>query len=130
MTQVRVLLVDDSREFLDSASGFLAQDPRVLVVGRARDGQEGLRLAKEVAPDLVLMDLAMPVMDGLTATRAVKAWPTPPRIVILTLHDDPEYRRRADDAGADGFICKADFSEAVPAVIDALFTGPTGLSAS
>ena len=71
MTQVRVLLVDDSREFLDSASGFLAQDPRVLVVGRARDGQEGLRLAEEGAPGLVLMELATPPMDGVSCTRAL-----------------------------------------------------------
>lgn len=130
MKQVRVLLVDDSVEFLDSASDFLTRDGRVLVVGRARDGRDGVRLAEELAPDLVLMDLAMPVMNGLAATRTIKARPTSPCIVIVTLHDHPEYRRRADEARADGYICKSDFIEAVSALIDSFFSGPAGPSAA
>jgi two-component system nitrate/nitrite response regulator NarL len=126
MKQVRVLLVDDSVQFLDSASDFLSRDARVQVVGRARDGRDGMRLAEELAPDLVLMDLSMPVMNGVTATRRIKAWPTSPRIVIVTLGEHSEYRRGADDARADGYICKSHFTEAVSALIDSFFSGPAG----
>lgn len=121
MKQVRVLLVDDSVEFVNSASDFLSRDARVLVVGHARDGRDGMRLAGELAPDLILMDLAMPVMNGLAATRNIKAWPTSPRIAIVTLYDHPEYRRAADDAHADEYVCKSHFTEAVSALIDSFF---------
>jgi DNA-binding NarL/FixJ family response regulator len=121
MTQVRVLLVDDSLEFLDSAAEFLTHDPRACVVGRAHDGREGLRLVEALSPDLVLMDLAMPVMSGLDAARAIKALTSPPLVVIVTLHDERGYRLDAHAAGAEGFICKADFASGVTAVIDSLF---------
>ncbi len=123
MKQIRVLLVDDSLQFLDSAADFLACDGRVLVVGRARDGQEGVRLAEELAPDLVLMDLSMSVMDGLAATRLIKARPAPPRVVIVTLRDSPEDRQGAHSARADGFICKSEFTDRVLAAVDALSPG-------
>ena len=133
MKQIRVLLVDDSVEFLKSASDFLSRDPRVLVVGQAYDGAEGVRLAEALVPDLVLMDLAMPGMSGLAATCLMKlAWPTPPRVVIVTMHDSSEHRKRAaDTTRADAFICKEQFAEAVTNVIETLFNrpavfGPTG----
>lgn len=119
MTKVRILLVDDSLTFLDSAIELLAREPRVRVVGRAHNGLEGLRLVETLAPDLVLMDMAMPVMGGLDAVRAIKALPAPPRVVMVTLHDERGYRLSSRAAGADGFICKAHFASAVTAEIDA-----------
>ena len=129
MRQVKVLLVDDAAEFLASAVDFLARDPRVQLVGQALDGREGVRLAEALAPDIVLMDLSMPEMNGLDATRQIKRELTPPRVIIVTMHDGPEYRRRAAIAGADGFICKSDFAELALATIDAYFVG-TAYSAS
>lgn len=123
MRQVKVLLVDDGAEFLASASDFLARDPRVEVVGQARDGLEGVRLAEALSPDIVLMDLTMPVMNGLDATRRIKSGLTPPRVIIVTLHDDPAYRRSATVAGADGFISKTNFAELALATILACFAG-------
>ena len=120
MQPIRVLLVDDSEEFLDSAINFLSRDPRVTVVGRALNGPDGIRLASDLKPDLVLMDLVMPVMNGLAATRCIKASPGAPRVVIVTMHDNAEYRRSAQEASADGFICKAQFASEVTALVDAL----------
>lgn len=126
MAPIRVLLVDDSVEFLTSAVNFLSRDARVRVAGVARCGQDGVWLAEELAPNLVLIDLSMPAMDGLTATRHIKAMPHAPRVVILSLHEHSECRRGASDAGADGFIAKSQFTEGVLAEIDAFFAGPAG----
>lgn len=118
MRPIRVLLVDDSEEFLTSAAGFLSLDPRVEVVGRASNGWDGVQQAREIEPDLVLMDLVMPLMGGLAATRQIKAWPRAPQVVIVTMHDDAEYRRSAKEASADGFTCKSRFAEEVPALVE------------
>ena len=130
MKQVKVLLVDDSAEFLASASDFLARDPRVQVVGQALHGREGVRLAEALSLDIVFMDLIMPVMNGLDATRRIRSGLNPPRVIIVTMHDGPEYRRSAEIAGADGFICKMDFAEHAFAMIDAYFAGAAGPSSS
>lgn len=122
MRTIRVLLVDDSEEFLNSAVRFLANDSRVSVVGRASGGQEGIRLAGELGPDLVLIDLVMPVMNGLVATRLIKELPAPPLVAIVTLHDGPEYQRSAEEAGGDAFLSKSRFAECMPALLDAVFT--------
>jgi two-component system chemotaxis response regulator CheY len=109
MPPLRLLLVDDSPLFLDSAVQLLSRDPEIEIVGRAFSGEEALTRVAALQPDLVLMDIAMPGMGGLEATRQIKALPKPPRVVILTLYDNPEYRAAAERAGADGFICKSDF---------------------
>lgn len=122
---LHILLADDSQEFLEAAAALLSRDPRVRIVGRATDGSESVRLSKELVPDLILIDLKMPVMDGLAATRRIKAGSASPTVIIVSLHDHPEYRRGASEAGADGFIPKARFTEAVSRLIDGWF-GPEG----
>lgn len=120
MTEIRLLLIDDSPEFLESAADFLTRDPRVSVVGQALDGQAGVRLAAELVPDLVLMDLTMPARDGLTAMRQIKEESPSTHVVIVTLGNLEEVRRIARQAGADGVIGKRDFIKGVLAVIDSL----------
>lgn len=118
MTPIRLLLIDDSPEFLESAADFLSRDERVRVVGRALDGQQGVRLAEELAPDLVLMDVTMPLSDGLMAMRQIKERSPTTRVVIVTLGNLEEVGRRAGEAGADAVIPKRDFITGVLAVID------------
>jgi DNA-binding NarL/FixJ family response regulator len=76
------------------------------VVGEAADGQEGLRLARDLGPDVVLMDIRMPRLDGLAATRELHARPDPPRVIVLTTFDADEHVVEALAAGADGFLLK------------------------
>ncbi len=118
--QLRVLLVDDSPAFVQSALRTLALEAGVVVVGCATSGRQALEMVSDLEPDVVLIDLAMPEMNGLEATKRIKALAHPPRVVILTLYDDPEYREAAEAAGADAFVAKADWSRRMPSTIQAL----------
>lgn len=115
MGKSRVLLVDDSPDFLKMVSKFFASVPEVELIGAVLTGQDAITLATELRPDLILMDLVMPKINGLEATRRIKAMPDPPIVIILTGHDTPEYRRESAGAGADGFVHKpALFVELLP----------------
>lgn len=109
MPPIRVLLVDDNPEFLRSASQFLAVQSIFQVVGTATNGVEALEQIPRLMPDLVLMDWAMPGMSGVEATRAIKAQPTAPRVIILTMYDIAPYRAAAQAVGADGFVSKSNW---------------------
>lgn len=76
-----------------------------------------LDLIAKTRPDVVLADLAMPGMNGLELTRRIKAQRDPPRVVVLTLHDEPEYRTAAARAGADGFVAKDHWTNDLPGVL-------------
>jgi DNA-binding NarL/FixJ family response regulator len=115
--------VDDNPTFLDAATHALAVDPRIEVVGTARSGSEGVALVAQTQPDLVLMDVAMPGMSGLEATRLIKTRPDAPRVVVLTSHDIQHYRTAARAAGADSFVSKAEFDAELLPLIDSLLTG-------
>jgi NarL family two-component system response regulator LiaR len=117
---LRVLLVDDSTEFLDAAERFLKAEEGITVIGRALSGEESLGMVAALAPDLVLMDLVMPGIGGLKATRHIKAVKPAPRVVILTLHDHSDARQRARRVG-DGFLSKARFVDDLGKVLDQLF---------
>lgn len=125
MTTINILLVDDSPAFLESAERFLAADPTLRIVGQALSGQEGIELARGLQPDLVLMDIRMPDMSGLEAARQIKAMSKPPRVIILTLYDNAEYRAQAEAIGTDGFVAKSDFGHQLLPLIHQLFTQPS-----
>ncbi len=110
MTAFRILLVDNSPDFLRSAARFLNDDSQVLIVGQAESGHDALNQIAQLHPDLVLMDISMPHMNGLEATRLIKARTDAPRVVVLTNYDTVDYRAAATAAGADGFIAKSEFS--------------------
>jgi two-component system chemotaxis response regulator CheY len=98
----------------------LSRDPEIEIVGRALSGEDGLAQVNALQPDVVLMDIAMPGIGGLEATRQLKTLPHPPGVVILTLYDNPEYRDAATRVRADGFIAKSDFGAQVFALIHSL----------
>jgi two-component system invasion response regulator UvrY len=109
MSPIQILLVDDNPKFITAAAHFLATIPGVAVAGCAASGSEGVAQAARLRPDLVFMDVAMPEMSGLEATRQIKAQPQSPAVIILTMYDSPEYRTAAEMVGADGFITKSEF---------------------
>jgi DNA-binding NarL/FixJ family response regulator len=102
---VRVLIVDDQALVRGGFSMILEAQPDIDVVGEAADGAEAVRAARELAPDVVLMDVRMPVMDGIAATAAICAQ-TPARVLVLTTFDLDEYVYDALRAGASGFLLK------------------------
>lgn len=117
---VRVLLAEDNALYADTVASILGADPRIEIVGHARDGQEAIRLAFAMSPDLVLMDINMPVMDGVEATRSIKRLCPEVRVVALTSSTELEDARRIRLVGASGFLRKdCPLSELVEAVLDA-----------
>jgi DNA-binding NarL/FixJ family response regulator len=102
--QVRVLIADDRRRSRLGLKALLATFPQIQVVGEATNGREAVDLTCQCTPDVVLMDILMPVMDGLEATRCIKDAQPGVRIVLLTLH--ASYRQQARAAGADAFLVK------------------------
>ena len=117
---IRVLVVDDSNLIREALGNFVAELPDMLVVGRARDGQEALDLSPALHPDVVVMDLRMPRLDGLGATRVLKGEVEPPAVIICTTEDDDLTHRAALDAGADAFLLKRDLGSRIEDVIRSL----------
>jgi len=106
MNQIKVLIADDHRDFRRSVHDFLNRLPNVSVVGEAKDGNDAVKKVETLFPDVVLMDISMPLMDGLEATQIIKQnWPTT-KVLIATTFDDPICRREAFSVKADGFILK------------------------
>ncbi len=104
--QVRVLIADDQRLFAEALEAILTTDGRIAVVGRAANGEEAVALARDDRPDVVLMDIAMPVLDGIAATEAIAVEAPETRVVVLTGSDAPEDITRARAAGAAGYVTK------------------------
>lgn len=123
MKTFRTLLVDDNEAFLVLARHLLAAVPEVEVVGLGHDGYDAVRMAEELRPDLILMDLSMPGMGGLQATRLIKAQDSPPFILIASHYDDAEHREFTAQSGADGFINKQDYEQRVADFVRAQLVG-------
>lgn len=119
--RIRTLMVDDHATFLDELAHLLAEEREMDVVGRTASGEEALEQTAALRPDLVLMDLAMPGLGGLEATRRLKAEPDAPRVIMLSLHEHPMYRTAALDAGANGFVPKSKLGTALLPMIHSLF---------
>lgn len=105
-TPIRLVLVDDDPMVRSALRMFVGGDSGITVVGEAADGEEALAVVDAARPDVVLMDIRMPVRDGLSATEALRSRSDPPRIIVLTTFDADEYVLRALRLGADGFLLK------------------------
>ncbi|HEX6151593.1 response regulator transcription factor [Nocardioides sp.] len=117
-----VLVVDDDPLVRSALTLMLGGDPGLSVVGEASDGAAGLAACRELRPDVVLMDIRMPVLDGIDATRTLKEGDPSPHVIVLTTFDADEHVLSALEAGADGFLLKdtppADIVAAIQAVAD------------
>ena len=128
MQKIKVLIVDDHTLVRDGIRALLALVADTNVVGEAANGKEALEKVKRLAPDVVLMDLAMPIMSGLEATRRIRKRFPGTKVLALTQYEDKEYIIPTIEAGARGFISKtAAFSELASA-IQAVYQGGSFLS--
>jgi DNA-binding NarL/FixJ family response regulator len=103
---IRLLIADDHPVVRDGLSGMFAADPDFEVAGQAADGSQALRLAEALRPDVILMDLRMPGMDGVTAIGELARRGNPARILVLTTYDTDSYVLPAIEAGATGYLLK------------------------
>ncbi len=127
---IRVLLVDDDELLRAGLRSVISSDPRSEVVGEAAGGRHALERVRALAPDLVLMDVRMPDLDGITATRQVLAASPQVKVVILTTFEQDDYIFGAIEAGASGFLLKRARPEELLAAIHAVAAGDSLLSPS
>jgi two-component system, NarL family, response regulator NreC len=133
VTKLRILIVDDHALVREGLKRLIHEQPDMLVVGQADHGHEALRLAKERLPDVALVDISMPGLDGAHVTQMIKNVCPQVKVIALTRHDDPGFVRRLLDAGAMGYVLKqsalSEVMQAVRAVaagqqfVDALVRG-------
>jgi DNA-binding NarL/FixJ family response regulator len=129
MASTRVLVADDNVGYGTTLSRFVASQTGMEVVGLAVNGGEAVNLANLLRPDVVVMDLYMPVMDGFEATRRLKASGVPPHVVVLTAHQSDENRALAQAAGADAFLIKHEVDRGLVDVIGDLVSRGTQANA-
>jgi len=120
MRTLKLLLVDDHEGFINAAMRHLRRLDWIEMVGSASNGVEAIAQCERLRPEVVLMDLAMPEMGGLQATRLIKAQDHPPYIVIASHFDDVEHREHALRAGADAFVSKLSYIHDVVPLLEAL----------
>ena len=130
MKKIRVLIVDDHTLVRDGIKALLALATDIEVVGEAANGMEALEKVKEFAPDVVLMDLAMPIMGGLEATRRIRKEFNRTKVLALTQYDDADYVVPVIEAGAQGFITKMSAFSELATAIQAVYHGESYLSPS
>ena len=123
--EIRVAVVDDQRLFARGISGLVDLLPGVEVAGVAYDGEEALELCRKEEPDVVLMDISMPKMDGISATREIKALLPQTAVIILTGHEEDEHVFDGIKAGAQGYLLKDSQPEDLSRAIHTVYTGDT-----
>ena len=120
----RILIAEDDESFLDAITLLLEQDDRFVVAGRARNGREAVELAKKNSPDAVVLDIEMPVLDGVEAARRLRAAAPQLPIVAVSGHDYEERVLEIRQAGADDYVRKARLADELPRALAALLQNP------
>ncbi|WP_068256344.1 response regulator [Janibacter corallicola] len=128
MSEIRVVLVDDDPMVRTALTMILGSDERIIVVGQAEDGREGLSLIAEQRPDVVLMDIRMPRLDGLAATEELARSGSPSKVIVLTTFDADDDVMRALRHGADGFLLKDTEPERIVEAVRLVAAGSSILS--
>jgi DNA-binding NarL/FixJ family response regulator len=126
--EIRVLLVDDQDLLRSGIRIILESEPGIVVVGEARDGRGALERIAQVSPDVVCLDVQMPGMDGLTATRFIAALEHPPAVLVLTTFDRDDYLFEALEGGASGFLLKNSTPEQLVDAVQVVARGDALLS--
>ena len=130
MPEIRVLIVDDHAILREGIRSLLHYETEILVVGEASDGAEALKLIGALRPDVVLMDIAMPGMGGLEATRLVRQKYPQTRVLVLSQHDERQYVVPLLQAGASGYLVKRALGEDLITAIRKVYAGEAFLDPS
>ncbi len=104
--KIRLLICDDHTLFCEGIKAMLRNEPNMEIVGEARDGRRAVELVKELKPDVLIMDVSMPDMNGFDATRRIREFDDSVKVLMLTMHDDEDQVARCLEAGASGYILK------------------------
>jgi DNA-binding NarL/FixJ family response regulator len=123
MKTVRLLIADDHELIRTGIAATLAEVPGWSVVGQARNGREAVDLAQTHHPDIVILDMTMPELNGLDATRQILAARSGARVLILTAHESEQLVREVLNAGAQGYVLKSDAGRALVSAVEALLDG-------
>jgi CheY-like chemotaxis protein len=118
----RILIAEDDKSFLDVIATLLEGDKRFAVAGRARDGRRALELVEQLSPDAVVMDIEMPVLDGVEATKRLRATAPELPIVAVSGHDYEERVLEIRQAGANDYVRKARLADELPRVLAVLLS--------
>lgn len=127
---MRVLLADDHAIVRRGLRSLLETEPDVRVVAEAGDGHEAVRLAQEQKPDVAILDIGMPLLNGIEVAARLRALDTPPRVVVLSMHTDESYILRALAAGAQAYLLKDSTDEELLPALRAVATGKPFVSAA
>ncbi len=130
MNPIKVFLVDDHRIFLEGLVRLIQDHPSMKIIGTASDGRETLKQIQTLQPDVVLMDISMPNLNGLEATRLIKQVSPKTKILILSMHENDEFLKRALKAGAVGYLLKDSSADELFQAIEEVDRGNTYLSPS
>lgn len=130
MSPIRVLLAEDHTIVRKGLRSLLDAEPGIEVVGEAEDGRQAIEKVEQLMPDVVLMDITMPVLNGLEATRQIKKLFSQIKVLILTVHSTEEYIFQILQAGASGYLIKQAAVEELISAIQAVYRGDTFLSPS
>lgn len=128
--KIKIMIVEDHTIVREGIRELLARNPSFEVVGEAEDGMEAIKLAPKVMPDIILMDISMPNLDGLSATKEIKKRYPNFKVLILTIHDSEEYIYQILKYGADGYVLKEAAYDELVSAIEAVMRGKKFLSPS
>ena len=120
---VRILMVDDHPVVLAGLKALVAADPDLAIVGEAHDGRTALRMAMQLAPDVVVADISLPEMSGVELAAALRTGRPECRVLVLTVHDERAYLRQLIELGVSGYLLKRSAAEELPRAIHAVAKG-------
>ncbi|MFQ5688399.1 MAG: response regulator [Candidatus Scalindua sp.] len=106
MPKISVLLAEDHHIVREGVSSLLSMEKDIDIIGEAKDGDEAVKMAKDLCPDVVIIDITMPVLNGITAVKQIKRYLPDTKVLILTIHTNEQYINEAFDAGVSGYILK------------------------